>query len=406
MSWKFRVSNFRFRSFGLLSLNNIMTPQITSKLPDVGTTIFTVMSQLALDCNAINLGQGFPDYPMSEELTELVNKAMKDGHNQYVHMAGLLQLRESIAKKIEKLYNNTINPQTQITVTPGGTYAIYTSFTTILQPGDEVIVFEPAYDSYIPNVEVNGAKAVRVSLQFPSYNIPWNEVKQKISDKTKAIIINTPHNPTGAVLREDDINELRNVVSDTNIMIVSDEVYEHLIYDNIQHQSLLRYPDLLERSFVCFSFGKTYHCTGWKIGYCVSSPYLMSEFKKVHQFNCFSCNSPVQFALAEYLKNEEAYLTLGDLMQQKRDYFRTLMEQTPFKVIPSHGSYFECYSYKDFSDEADDQLAISLTKKYGVATIPMSSFYKDGTDNKVLRFCFGKKEETLEKAIERLLKVR
>jgi len=383
-----------------------MTPQITSKLPDVGTTIFTVMSQLAMDCNAINLGQGFPDYPMNEELTELVNKAMKDGHNQYVHMAGLLQLRESIAKKIEKLYNNTINPQTQITVTPGGTYAIYTSFTTILQPGDEVIVFEPAYDSYIPNVEVNGAKAVRVSLQFPSYNIPWNEVKQKISDKTKAIIINTPHNPTGAVLSEDDINELRNIVSNTNIMIVSDEVYEHLIYDNIQHQSLLRYPDLLERSFVCFSFGKTYHCTGWKIGYCVSSPYLMSEFKKVHQFNCFSCNSPVQFALAEYLKNEEAYLTLGDLMQQKRDYFRTLMEQTPFKVIPSHGSYFECYSYKDFSDEADDQLAISLTKKYGVATIPMSSFYKDGTDNKVLRFCFGKKEETLEKAIERLLKVR
>ena len=383
-----------------------MTPQITSKLPDVGTTIFTVMSQLAMDCNAINLGQGFPDYPMNEELTELVNKAMKDGHNQYVHMAGLLQLRERLAEKIENLYSNAVNPQTQITVTPGGTYAIYTSLTTILQPGDEVIVFEPAYDSYIPNVEVNGAKAVRVSLQFPSYNIPWNEVKQKINDKTKAIIINTPHNPTGAVLSEDDINELRNIVSNTNIMIVSDEVYEHLIYDNIQHQSLLRYPDLLERSFVCFSFGKTYHCTGWKIGYCVSSPYLMSEFKKVHQFNCFSCNSPVQFALAEYLRNEEAYLRLGNFMQQKRDYFRTLMEQTRFKVIPSHGSYFECYSYKDFSNEADNELAMRLTKEYGVATIPMSSFYKEGTDNKVLRFCFGKKEETLEKAIERLLKVR
>jgi methionine aminotransferase len=382
-----------------------MTPQITSKLPNVGTTIFTVMSQLAMDCKAINLGQGFPDYPMSEELTDLVNKAMKDGHNQYVHMAGLLQLRERIAEKIEKLYNNTINPQTQITVTPGGTYAIYTSFTTILQPGDEVIVFEPAYDSYIPNIEVNGAKAVRVSLQFPSYNIPWNEVKRKINNKTKAIIINTPHNPTGAVLSQDDIEELRDVVSNTNIMIVSDEVYEHLIYDDIQHQSLLRCPDLLERSFVCFSFGKTYHCTGWKIGYCVSSPYLMSEFKKVHQFNCFSCNSPVQFALAEYLKNEEAYLTLGSFMQQKRDHFRTLMQQTPFKVIPSHGSYFECYSYKDFSNEADDQLAIRLTKEYGVATIPMSSFYKNGTDNKVLRFCFGKKEETLERAVERLIKI-
>lgn len=382
-----------------------MTPQITSKLPNVGTTIFTVMSQLAIDCNAINLGQGFPDYPMNEELTDLVNRAMKDGHNQYVHMAGLLQLRERLAEKIEKLYDNTVNPQTQITVTPGGTYGIYTSLTTILQPGDEVIVFEPAYDSYIPNVEVNGAKAVRVSLQFPSYNIPWDEVKQKVTNKTKAIIINTPHNPTGAVLSEDDINELRNIVSNTNIMIVSDEVYEHLIYDDIQHQSLLRYPDLLERSFVCFSFGKTYHCTGWKIGYCVSSPYLMNEFKKVHQFNCFSCNSPVQFALAEYLKNEEAYLTLGNFMQQKRDYFRTLMRETPFKVIPSHGSYFECYSYKDFSDEADDQLAIRLTKEYGVATIPMSSFYKDGTDNKVLRFCFGKKEETLQRAVERLKKI-
>lgn len=380
-------------------------PKIISKLPDVGTTIFTVMSQLAVECNAINLGQGFPDFPMSEELTGLVNKAMKDGHNQYVHMNGLMLLRERIAEKVEKLYDNSINPETQITVTPGGTYAIYTALTTILQPGDEVIVFEPAYDSYIPNIEINGAKAILISLQYPEYNIPWNEVKQKVNDKTKAIIINSPHNPTGAVLSEDDIKQLRSIVQNTNMIIVSDEVYEHLIFDNIQHQSILRYPDLLERSFVCFSFGKTYHCTGWKIGYSVASVELMKEFRKVHQFNCFSCNSPVQFALAEYLKNEDAYLALGNLMQQKRDYFRKLMQPTPFTVIPSHGSYFECYSYKDLTDEADHTLSVNLTKQYGVATIPISSFYKDGTDNKVLRFCFSKKEETLTKAAERLRKM-
>lgn len=380
-------------------------PEIISKLPDVGTTIFTVMSQLAVECNAINLGQGFPDFQMSDELTDLVNKAMKDGHNQYVHMSGLMLLRERIAEKVQKLYSSVINPETQITVTPGGTYAIYTAFTTILQPGDEVIVFEPAYDSYIPNIEINGAVAVRISLQYPKYNIPWNEVKQKVNEKTRGIIINSPHNPTGAVLSEEDIVQLRNLVQNTNIIIVSDEVYEHLIFDNIQHQSILHYPDLLERSFVCFSFGKTYHCTGWKIGYCIASAALMKEFRKVHQFNCFSCNSPVQFALAEYLKNEEAYLALGNFMQQKRDYFRTLMQQTPFKIIPSHGSYFECYSYKDFTDEADHKLAIDITKKCGVATIPMSSFYKDGTDNKVLRFCFGKKEETLSKAAEKLVKI-
>jgi len=383
-----------------------MAAHIKSKLPDVGTTIFTVMSSLAAECNAINLGQGYPDFPMSAELTELVNKAMKDGHNQYVHMSGLLLLRERIAEKIQKLYDNAIDPQTQITVTPGGTYAIYTSFTTILQPGDEVIVFEPAYDSYIPNIEINGAKAVRISLQFPAYSIPWTEVQERVNKKTKAIIINSPHNPTGAVLSKVDILQLRKIVQDTNIMIVSDEVYEHLIFDNISHQSILRYPDLMGRSFVCFSFGKTYHCTGWKIGYCISSPELMKEFRKVHQFNCFSCNAPVQFALAEYLKKESAYLDLGNLMQKKRDYFRKLMSQTNFKVIPSHGSYFECYSYKDFSDERDDELAIRLTKESGVASIPMSSFYKDRIDNKVLRFCFAKKEETLKAAVERLSKTK
>ncbi len=361
------------------------------------------MSQLAVEQNAINLGQGFPDFAMSSELTDLVNKAMRDGGNQYVHMNGLSLLRERLAEKIKKLYNNTIDADAQITVTPGGTYAIYTAFTTLLQPGDEVIVFEPAYDSYIPNIEINGAKPILISLQFPDYSIPWQQVQEKVNARTKAIIINSPHNPTGAVMSENDIQQLRSIVENTNMLIISDEVYEHLIFDDILHQSILRYPDLLERSFVCFSFGKTYHCTGWKIGYCVSSPGLMKEFRKVHQFNCFSCNSPVQFALATFLQNEEAYTALGSFMQQKRDFFRGLMQQTQFKLIPSHGSYFECYSYKDFSDENDKELAIRLTKEKGVATIPISSFYKDATDNKVLRFCFAKKEETLQNAVQRLL---
>ncbi len=376
---------------------------IVSKLPDVGTTIFTVMSQLAVQHNAVNLGQGFPDFMMSDELISLVCKAMKDGYNQYTHMNGLPLLRERIAEKAAKLYSVSTNPDTQITVTPGGTYAIYTALTTVLKPGDEVIVFEPAYDSYIPNIEVNGATAVRIALQYPSYTIPWDEVKEKVTANTRVIMINTPHNPTGSVLSEDDIIELRKIVTGTNILILSDEVYEHLIFDGIQHQSILRHPDLLERSFVCFSFGKTYHCTGWKLGYCISSAQLMNEFRKVHQFNCFSCDTPKQVAIAAYINNEEAYLTLGPLMQQKRDYSRELMAATAFKLIPSHGSYFECYSYKDLSDENDKDLAIRLTKEYGIATIPVSAFYKEATDNKVLRFCFAKKEETLKKAMEKLV---
>lgn len=377
-------------------------PSIQSKLPDVGTTIFTVMSQLAVEQNAVNLGQGFPDFMMSEELTSLVNHAMQKGFNQYVHMNGLPLLRERLAAKAGKLYGSSINPDTQITITPGGTYAIYTALTTVLQPGDEVIVFEPAYDSYIPNIVINGAKPVLIALKYPDYSIPWDEVRARINSKTRMIMINSPHNPTGAVLREHDIEELRKIVTDTNILILSDEVYEHLIFDNIAHQSILRYPDLLERSFVCFSFGKTYHCTGWKLGYCISSPELMKEFRKVHQFNCFCCDTPKQVAIAEYIQNEEAYLTLGSFMQQKRDFFRELMKATPFKCIPSHGSYFECYSYGHFTDEADKDFAIRLTKEYGIATIPVSAFYKNGADNKVLRFCFAKKEETLETAVQKL----
>jgi len=292
-------------------------PGIQSKLPDVGTTIFTVMSQMAVEYNAVNLGQGFPDFPMSEELTSLVAKAMNDGFNQYVHMNGLPLLRKRLAEKAQKLYNTELDPETQITVTPGGTYAIYTALTTVLNPGDEVIVFEPAYDSYIPNIEINGAKPVLISLRFPDYSIPWEEVRKKINARTRMIMINSPHNPTGAVLTEHDITELRSIVEGTNMLILSDEVYEHLIYDGMPHLSILRYPDLLKRSFVCFSFGKTYHCTGWKLGYCISSPELMKEFRKVHQFNCFSCDSPKQVAIAEYILREDEYLNLGPFLQKK-----------------------------------------------------------------------------------------
>jgi methionine transaminase len=378
--------------------------KLQSKLPNVGTTIFTVMSQLAVEHNAVNLGQGFPDFQMSDELTGLVDKAMKAGFNQYTHMNGLPLLRERLAQKVQKLYSTSIDPDAQITVTPGGTYAIYTALTAALQPGDEVIVFEPCYDSYIPNIEVNGAKAVLINLQYPDYSIPWEEVKQKINDRTRMIMINTPQNPTGAVLSETDIQQLREVTAGTNIMILSDEVYEHLIFDDIPHFSILRYPDLLERSFVCFSFGKTYHCTGWKLGYCISSAELMKEFRKVHQFNCFTCNTPLQVAIADYITNEEAYLSLPKFYQAKRDYFENLMKATPFKPMISHGSYFQCYSYAHLSEEADKDFALRLIKEYGIVTIPVSAFYKHGKDDKVLRFCFAKKEETLDKAVEKLVK--
>ncbi len=379
-----------------------MSPHITSKLPNVGTTIFTIMSGLAAKLNAVNLGQGYPDYSMSPELTALVNEAMKKDYNQYVPMQGYMPLREALAEKVEFLYGSIINPDTQITITPGGTYAIYTALTTVLQPGDEVIIFQPCYDSYIPNVEINGGVPVLINLKFPEYKIDWNEVKQKITPKTRMIMLNTPHNPTGSVLMEEDIQQLRAIVKDSNILILSDEVYEHLIFDGLPHQSMLRYPDLMERSFVCFSFGKTYHCTGWKLGYCITSPELTAEFRKVHQFNCFSCHSPSQVALASFLKNKEAYLTLGSTMQEKRDHFIHLMKDTRFELLDSKGSYFICAKYDRISDEKDSDFAIRITKEYGVAMIPVSVFYKNETDNKVVRFCFCKKNETLEAAVEKL----
>jgi methionine aminotransferase len=385
--------------------HDLPTPPIRSKLPNVTSTIFTVMSSLAMEHKAINLGQGFPDYPMSNELISLVSKAMKDGHNQYVHMNGLPALRDSIAQKIFKLYQENINPVDEITITPGGTYAIYTALTAVLQPGDEVIIFEPAYDSYIPNIEINGAIPILIPLTFPGYHIDWELVKSKLSPKTKMIMLNSPHNPTGSVLQKKDLEELKNIVMGTNIFILSDEVYEHLIFDGIAHESVLRYPELFERSFVCFSFGKVYNCTGWKLGYCVAPAAMMAEFRKVHQFNSFTCNSPIQFALAEFLKEDSHYLTLGATLQRKRDYFQELMKQTRFTPLISHGSYFQLYSYESISDEAERDFAIRLTREAGIASIPVSAFYKNGTDNKVLRFCFSKQETTLEMAVNRLRKV-
>ena len=383
-----------------------MSPTLVSKLPQVGTTIFTVMSSLASELGAVNLGQGFPDFPMSERLVSLVDKAMRDGYNQYAHMNGVAALREILAAKVAGLYGAEISPDTQITITPGGTYAIYTALTTVLQPGDEVIVFEPAYDSYIPNIVINGAIPIRIDLQFPDYRIDWDTVRQKITPRTRMILLNTPHNPTGAVLRPEDMQQLRAIVENTRILIHSDEVYEHLIFDGIPHQSILRYPDLLERSFVSFSFGKIYHCTGWKLGYSVSSPSLMQEFRKVHQFNCFSCHTPSQVGLAEFLKDKESYLSLGAFIQEKRDYFAKLMSGTKFSPLPSHGSYFQLYRYDRISDEPDRDFAIRVTKEYRVASIPVSAFYQSGKDDRVVRFCFAKKAETLEKAAERLQKIK
>lgn len=378
---------------------------IVSKLPNVGTTIFTTMSVLATQHHAINLGQGFPDFPMREELVALAAEAMQQGFNQYTHMNGYIPLREALAEKAEFLYGANIHPDTQITITPGGTYALYTALTTILQPGDEVIVFEPAYDSYIPSIALNGAKAVAVQLTFPDYRIDWTEVKKRVTEKTRAILLNSPHNPTGSVVTAEDITQLREVVNGTNILIISDEVYEHLIFDGYSHESILKYPDLLQRSFVSFSFGKVYNCTGWKLGYSVSSPELMHEFRKIHQFNAFSCDTPKQVALATYLKKREDYLELGAFMQKKRDYFQKGMEGTRLQPLPTHGSYFQIYSYKNLSDENERDFAIHLTKKFGVATIPVAAFYQQEVNHQVLRFCFCKREETLDAAIERLVKL-
>ena len=381
-----------------------MNASFYSKLPNTGVSIFTVMSLLASKHKAINLGQGIPDFTISPQLIELVFKAMKDGHNQYAHRNGLLSLRNEIAEKINLLYNCNVNPNTEITITPGATYAIYTAITTILGPGDEVIVFEPAYDSYVPNIVVNGARPILIPCQHPEYKIDWDIVENKITPATKMIILNSPNNPSGQILTKSDMERLAKIIEGTNIILLSDEVYEHIVFDGKTHESVLKYPDLFQRAFVTFSFGKVYQCTGWKIGYCVAPEWLMQEFSKVHQYNCFSVNTPVQYALSSFIKDKNEYLRLGGFFQEKRDLFNTLMSQTKFKAIPSYGSYFQLYDYSEISAENDFDFAKTLTEKAGVATIPVSSFYQRPSQNKVLRFCFAKRDETLQQAVEQILK--
>ena len=378
---------------------------IKSKLPKVGTTIFTVMSQLANENNAINLSQGFPDFESSSELISLVNEAMKKGLNQYAPMPGIFPLREQIAKKTEKLYGTTYHPESEITITAGATQAIYTAIAATIREGDEVIIFTPAYDCYEPAIELNGGKTVFVQMHAPDYKINWEQVKKLINQRTKMIIINTPHNPTGTVLEEEDMLALEKIVSDTDIVLISDEVYEHIIFDGKQHQSAAKFPGLAERSFIISSFGKTFHNTGWKMGYCMAPKNLMVEFRKSHQFIVFSANTPVQYGLAEYLKNEDNYLSLNSFYQEKRDLFTSLIKDSKFEVLPSLGTYFQLLSYKGVSDMKDTDYAIELTKNHKIASIPVSVFYQQKVDEKVLRFCVAKKEETLQRAAEILNKV-
>jgi methionine aminotransferase len=382
----------------------IFTDPIKSKLPKVGTTIFTIMSSLAAEHKAINLSQGFPDFEASPELIDLVNQYMKKGMNQYAPMQGIFSLRERLAEKTQELYGEIYNPETEITITSGGTQAIYTAITAIIREGDEVILFEPAYDSYVPAIQLAGGIPIYISLKAPEYSIDWTAVKKVVSHKTKMILINTPQNPAGSVMTSDDMNELSKIVVGSGICIISDEVYEHIIFDNIRHESVMRYPALAGRSFVVFSFGKTYHTTGWKMGYCLAPAKLMAEFRKVHQFVVFSANAPIQYALADFLKNKN-YLGLPAFFQEKRDYFLNLIKDSKFKFTPSKGSYFQCLDYSSITREKDTDFAIRLTKDYKIASIPVSAFYHEGTDNKILRFCFAKKKETLEAAAEKLRSV-
>ena len=378
---------------------------LKSKLPEVGTTIFTVMSQLASEYKAINLSQGFPDYECSPQLVELVNHYMKTGYNQYAPMAGIYSLRERIAEKQEKLHQAKYNPDTEITITAGGTQAIFTSIACVIQPGDEVIVFEPAYDSYIPSVTLFGGIVRSVELIAPDYAIKWEEVRQLINDKTRMIIINTPNNPTAKTLAEEDMAELISITRDSNILIISDEVYEHLVYDGKKHLSVSHYPELMERSFITASFGKLLHTTGWKVCYCLAPEWLMKEFRKVHQFEVFSVNSAVQYAISDHLLDERNYLEISDFFQNKKDFFYNLLKETRFDPLPCHGSYFQSVQYSRISDEGDTDLAKRIIREFGVASIPVSAFYRKGTDHRVLRFCFAKKHETLEKAVIKLAKI-
>ena len=378
---------------------------IQSKLPGVGTTIFTVMSKLAAEHNAINLSQGFPDFDCDPQLIAYVAEAMKGGHNQYAPMAGSAELRNVIATKTEALYGASYDPETEITVTAGGTQAIFTALAATISAGDEVIIFEPAYDSYAPAIRLLGGLVKPFELSPPNYEIDWDMVKKLFSANTKMIILNSPQNPTGRTLQEKDIQELIKLTKNTDVLILSDEVYEHIIFDGEPHLSVSKYPELRERSFVIASFGKLLHATGWKLGYCLAPDYLMKEFKKVHQFNVFSVNTPMQIGIAKYLSVPERYSELSSFFQQKRDLFRKLIGETKFKLLPCNGSYFQCVTYEEIGELGDKDMARLLVTDFGVASIPVSAFYIRNTDHHVLRFCFAKKQETLEKAVERLLKL-
>ena len=378
---------------------------VPDKLPNVGTTIFTVMSKLAHDYKAINLAQGFPNFDMPQRLKDLMNHYIQNGHNQYAPMGGLPVLNEQLAIKLESLYPVKVKPSTEITVTAGATQAIYTAITAFVERGDEVILIDPAYDCYRPTVELCGGIPVIYELSLPDFKINWDDFKKLITDKTRMIVVNTPHNPIAQVFEEADWLALQEIVRDTDILLLSDEVYEHIVYDNQPHQSILRFPELWERTLATYSFGKTFHNTGWKTGYIVGPERLMNIFRKVHQFNVFCVHAPTQFAFAEFLKDPEEYLSLSAFYQEKRDFFAKITEGSRFKFYPSKGSYFQLASYSAISDEKDTDFAIRMTKEYGVAVIPVSVFYSSGRDEQLVRFCFAKTNDILEKAGKMLRKI-
>ncbi|HET6991231.1 MAG TPA: methionine aminotransferase [Bacteroidia bacterium] len=378
---------------------------ISSKLPRVGTTIFTVMSKLATEHNAINLSQGFPDFGSPAELLSAVSAAMKAGNNQYAPMPGVMKLREMIAEKTEELYGAKYNPETEITITAGATQAIYTAISATIREDDEVIIFEPAYDCYEPAIELNGGKTIYLQLKAPDYTIDWDEVKKVVNHHTRMIIINSPHNPCGSVLKAEDMKQLEKITKNTEIIILADEVYEHIIFDGHVHESMAKYPELASRSFIISSFGKTFHTTGWKIGYCVAPKELMAEFRKVHQFNVFCVNTPMQFGIVEFLKNKKHYKELGSFYQAKRDKFNKLLKGSRFSLVPSPGTYFQLLSYDKITNEKDADYAVRLIRENGIASIPISVFYHKPVFDNMLRFCFAKKDETIEKAAEILKKI-
>jgi methionine aminotransferase len=378
---------------------------LASRLPNVGTTIFTVMSALAAQHQAVNLGQGFPDFDCDERIVEAVSRAMREGHNQYPPMAGVAALREAIAHKIEAVHGRAYDPQTEITVTAGATQALLTTILATVHPGDEVVVFEPTYDSYIPSIELAGGKPVFVALEAPDYAIDFDKLARAVTPRTRLILINTPHNPTGRVWHADDMRRLEEIVRNTNVMILSDEVYEHMVYDGAPHQSVARYPELAQRSFVVSSFGKTFHVTGWKVGYVAAPAALMEEFRKVHQFNVFTVNTPMQVGLAAYLADPKPYVELPAFYQRKRDFFRDGLAKTRFKLLPCEGTYFQCVDYSAISDLPEAEFSKWLTTEIGVAAIPVSAFYHEPRESGVVRFCFAKREATLATALERLARL-